>query len=65
MVVVLSQASASMGCIYLEGVKTLEAFCGSKARRIENARPLAPPMADRAACRASGWGGWESRWHSS
>ncbi len=54
MFVVLSQATVSMDPIYLERVKTLEAFYGSTAWHTENALRLAPVMADRTARRASG-----------
>jgi len=40
--------------IYLERVKTLEAFYGSTAWHTENALRLAPVMADQTAHRASG-----------
>ncbi len=54
MFVVLGQATASIDHIYLERVKTREAFYGSTAWHTENALRLAPVMADRAARRVSG-----------
>ena len=54
MFVVLGQAIASIDHIYLERVKTLEAFYGSTAWHTENALRLAPVMADRTARRAPG-----------
>ncbi len=54
MFMVLSQATASTDPIYLERVKTLEAFYGSTAWHTESALRLALVMADQTARRASG-----------